>query len=376
MQSFLASLQGQWLYTGIAALAAVTAALIVHGIGAKVAYRITRFRPVAKTLVRFSDRPAQFALPLLALQTAWQATPDDLLFIHSVRHITELLLITTLAWLTIRCVDAVVEASGILFPVNIEDNLRARRIQTQFRVLGQTLTFLIILLATAVALTTFPGASKVGTGLLASAGVAGLAVGFAAKPVLGNLLAGLQIAITQPIRLDDVVIVEGEWGRIEEITGTYVVVRIWDQRRLVVPLQWFIEHPFQNWTRSSSEIIGSIFLWIDYRMPVDAIRSEVMRICENTKDWDKRLCITQVTEASDHAMQVRVLVSTANADKGWDLRCHVREELIAFVQREYPQYLPRLRVEREEPTKKTTDRCHPEPSGLPGQPKPETRNFP
>jgi small-conductance mechanosensitive channel len=353
MQSVLTSLQGQWLYTGIAALVALVFALIVHWIGVKVAYRVTRFRPVANALIRYADKPAQFVLPLLALQAAWQASPDDLFFIHSLRHITELLLITALAWLAIRFVDATIEASNILFPVNIENNLRARGIQTQFRVLGQTLTFLIILIATAVALTTFPGASKIGTGLLASAGVAGLAVGFAAKPVLGNLLAGLQIAITQPIRLDDVVIVEGEWGRIEEITGTYVVVRIWDQRRLVVPLQWFIEHPFQNWTRTSSEIIGSIFLWIDYRMPIAALRTEVTRICDNAKDWDKRLCSTQVTEASDRAIQIRVLVSTTNADKGWDLRCHVREELIAFVQREYPQYLPRLRVESEDPAKKT-----------------------
>lgn len=341
----LHSFESQWLYTALAALIAVSAALIVHHIGTKIVRRITRFRPVADTLARYSEKPAQFLLPLLALQTTWQSAPNDLILIGTIRHITELALIGALAWLAIRCVAAITEATAILYPVNIADNLHARRIQTQFRVLGRTVIFLITLLSVAAALTTFPGVRQVGTGLLASAGVAGLAIGFAAKPVLGNLLAGLQIAITQPIRLDDVVIVEGEWGRIEEITGTYVVVQLWDQRRLVVPLQWFIEHPFQNWTRISSEIIGSVFIWVDYRMPIAPLRAEVARICDSSEKWDRRVCVTQVTDASERAIQVRILMSTTNSDRGWDLRCHLREELIAFVQREYPQYLPQLRIE-------------------------------
>lgn len=351
MPDFLPPHESQWLFTGIAALVAVACALVVHQIGRRIAWRVTRSRPVAHTLVRFSDRPVQFLLVLIALQTAWRATPDELLFIGAIRHATDLALIVAITWLALRGIAAITEVTAILYPLNIADNLRARRIQTQFRVLGRTLSFLTVLLAASAVLMTFPGVRQVGTGLLASAGVAGLAVGFAAKPILGNLLAGLQIAITQPIRLDDVVIVEGEWGRIEEINGTYVIVRIWDQRRLVVPLQWFIEHPFQNWTRITSEIIGTVFIWVDYRMPIARLRSEVTRICENAREWDRRLCVTQVTDASDRAVQVRILVSTADADKGWDLRCHVREELIAFVQREYPQYLPRLRIEsgRESP---------------------------
>ena len=186
---------------------------------------------------------------------------------------------------------------------------------------------------------------QIGTSLLASAGLVGIVAGFAARPVLGNLIAGLQIGLSQPIRLDDVVIVEGEWGVVEEITGTYVVVRIWDQRRLVVPLQWWIEHPFQNWTRSSAELIGTVFLWVDYRMPLAPLRAALEQACKSSPDWDGRLALLQLTDTNEQAIQLRALVTSANASKNWDLRCHVREQLIDFVQREYPQYLPRLRAE-------------------------------
>lgn len=348
-------IEHRWIYTGVAALLAVLAALIVHRVGATVAHQITQSRPLVNTLIRFAAKPVQIALPLLALQTVWQSAPNDLLLIEATRHVTALALIGTLTWLAVRCVDAMAEATAMLYPVDAADNLHARRIQTQFRVLAQTLRFLIVLIGASAALMTFPGVRQIGTGLLASAGVAGLVVGFAAKPVLGNLLAGLQIAIAQPIRLDDVVIIEGEWGRIEEITGAYVVVHIWDQRRLVVPLQWFIEHPFQNWTRTSSEIIGSVFLWLDYRMPLAPLRTEVERVCKNTQEWDHRVCVTQVTEANERSMQVRVLVSTADSSLCWDLRCRVREELISFIQREYPQYLPRLRIETEDRSRRNTE---------------------
>jgi hypothetical protein len=162
---------------------------------------------------------------------------------------------------------------------------------------------------------------------------------------LGNLIAGLQIALAQPIRLDDVVIIEGEWGRIEEITGTYVVVRIWDERRLVVPLNYFIENPFQNWTRTTSQLIGSVFLWLDYRMPLEPLRAELQRLCKQAPQWDGRVCVLQVTDANEQAMQLRVLVSTVDSGTGWDLRCFVREGLIAFVQAHYPQHLPLRRTE-------------------------------
>jgi small-conductance mechanosensitive channel len=146
-------------------------------------------------------------------------------------------------------------------------------------------------------------------------------------------------------RLDDVVIVEGEWGRVEEIGRTFVVVAIWDQRRLVVPLQYFIEKPFQNWTRSSAEILGTVFLWVDYGMPLEPLRAELARVCKDAPEWDGRVCLVQVTDTSERAMQLRVLVSAADSGKAWDLRCRVREALIAWMQRAYPQHLPRLRAD-------------------------------
>jgi small-conductance mechanosensitive channel len=204
---------------------------------------------------------------------------------------------------------------------------------------------LIILVGTGMALMTLPLLRQIGTSLLASAGVAGLIVGFAAKPVLGNLLAGLQLAISQPIRLDDVVIVENEWGQIEEITGTYVVVRIWDQRRLIVPLQWFIEHPFQNWTRSSSELLGAVNLWVDFRLPLEPLRAEAQRLCSILSEWDGRVCVVQVTETNERAMQVRILVSAPDAPRAFDLRCKMREGLLDFIQGRYADCLPRIRGE-------------------------------
>ena len=345
MIEFVRSIEGRWLYAGLAALVALLAALVIHRLALAIARRLSRSSPVLNTLTSFAARPTQLALPLLALQTVWQSVPDDLFLIGAVRHLTTLALIGALTWLALRCVAAAVEATALLSPVDTADNLHARRIQTQFRVLANSLHFLIVLIGAAAALMTFPGVHQIGVSLLASAGVAGLVIGFAAKPVLGNLLAGLQIALTQPIRLDDVVIVQGEWGRVEEITGAFVVVQVWDERRLVVPLQWFIENPFQNWTRTSSKIIGSVFLWLDYRMPLAPLRSEAERICAHAPEWDRRICATQVTDTSERSMQVRVLVSAADSSLCWDLRCRMREELISFIQREYPQHLPQLRIE-------------------------------
>ena len=192
---------------------------------------------------------------------------------------------------------------------------------------------------------TFPGVRQIGASMLASAGVAGIVIGFAARPVLSNLLAGVQIALTQPIRLRDSVVVEGEWGWIEEIRATYVVVRIWDRRRLLLPLQWFIDHPFENWTRTSSNLIGVVSLWVDYRMPMQPLREEVTRLCEASDFWDGDLAILQVVDSTERGVRVRALVTAADGPRTWELRCLVREGLIDYVQREYPGYLPRVRAE-------------------------------
>lgn len=320
-------------------------ALLVQRVGLALAQRLTRSMPVAATVVRHCRAPTQLLLPLMALQAVWQGAPNDLALIGGVRHANALLLLTALTWLGLRAVRGVAHGVTDLHPVDVEDNLHARRIHTQTRLLARTAMFTIVLTGLALMLMTFPGARQFGTSLLASAGVVGLVVGIAARPIFSNLIAGLQIALAQPIRLDDVLIVEGEWGRVEEITGTYVVLKIWDERRLIIPLQWFIEHPFQNWTRKGAGITGTVFLWVDYRTPMAPLRAEAQRLCEASPDWDRRLCKLEVTEAGEGAMQLRLLVTSASSGRNWDLRCQVREGLVDFMQREYPQHLPVMRAE-------------------------------
>ena len=333
----------------IAALVALIAALIAYRIGRAIVLRLVRFSVLLASLASAIDVPASLVMPLAALQVVWHGAPNDLYLIGGVRHANGLLLIAALTWAAMRAVHGLANGVIRLNPVDVADNLRARRVHTQARVLSRTVMGAILVAGFSMMLMTFPGARQVGASLLASAGVAGLIVGIAARPVFSNLIAGLQIALSQPIRLDDVLIVQGEWGRVEEITGTYVVLRIWDQRRLIIPLQWFIENPFQNWTRNSAEIIGTVFLWVDYSMPLEPLREVARRACEASPHWDGRLCLLQVTEAGERAMQLRVLVTSADSSKSWDLRCAVREALIEYIQREHPQALPRMRAELDGP---------------------------
>ncbi|MGX9719223.1 mechanosensitive ion channel family protein [Stenotrophomonas acidaminiphila] len=296
-------------------------------------------------IVRVVSLPLAFFLPLLFLEMALGATPLQGRALQATQQLLHVGVVACLTWLLVRAVAAGERAILRSHPIEVADNLAARRIQTQARVLSRVLMGAIVLCGVAVVLLTFPQVRQVGKTLLASAGIVGLVAGIAARPVFGNLIAGLQIALTQPIRLDDVVIVEGEWGRIEEIGSSYVVVRIWDERRMVVPLSWFIENPFQNWTRRSADLLGTAFLWLDYRTPVAAVRAELERICRGTPLWDGRVCVTQVTETSEHAIQVRLLVSARSSGDAFDLRCIVRERMIEFLAREHPHALPRLRAE-------------------------------
>ncbi len=333
----------------VAALAVVLA-LLVHRAGSVLVLRLTRSMPVAAMAAQQAKAPARLLLPIIALQAVWQGAPDDFPLIGAVRHGNSLLLLLALTWLALRAARGVAQGVISLHPVNVADNLNARRIHTQTRMLARVAMFTVLLAGLALMLMTFPGARQFGASLLASAGVVGLVAGIAARPVFSNLIAGLQIALAQPIRIDDVLIVNGEWGRVEEITGTYVVLKIWDERRLIVPLQWFIENPFQNWTRSSAQITGTVFVWVDYRMPLEPLRDAARHACEAAPEWDKRLCLLQVVEAGESSMQLRVLVSSANSGLNWDLRCKVREALVDFMQREYPQHLPMMRAELAEPT--------------------------
>jgi len=222
--------------------------------------------------------------------------------------------------------------------------LHARKMHTQLRIIERIIIFIIVFIALASVLLTFDSIRKVGISLFASAGVAGLVLGLAAQRVIGSMLAGIQLAITQPIRIDDVVIVENEWGWIEEITLTYVVVKIWDKRRLVVPSTYFIEKPFQNWTRTSSRILGTVYIYTDYSMPIEALRNEFKRIVEQSGLWDGEVANVQVTNSTNHSLEVRFLMSAVDSPTLWDLRVYAREQLVEYMQKNHPDKLPRARV--------------------------------
>ena len=250
-----------------------------------------------------------------------------------------------LAWLAARGVLLAEDLLLARFDLEARDNLRARKLYTQVRVANRVLGVVLALVTLALVCMRFETFRQVGAGLLASAGVAGLVVGLAAQKTIAGALAGIQLAFTQPIRLDDVVVVEGEWGRIEEITFTYVVVRIWDQRRLIVPVARFLEAPFQNWTRVSAEVWGTVMLYADLTVPVDKVREELARYAAAHPKWDGQVCGLQVTGASERSLELRALVSARDSSALWDLRCDVREHLAAYLRDVLPGSLPRTRAE-------------------------------
>lgn len=255
------------------------------------------------------------------------------------------LMIAAIGWAATAIISYALKRRIERLDLTASDNLRARKSVTRLDVLRRVWVVFGGVATLAAALTVVPWARQIGVSIFASAGIAGIAVGIAARPVLSNLIAGLQIAFTQPIRLDDVVIVEGEWGRIEEIDLFYVVVRIWDARRLVVPLSYFIEQPFQNWSRKSTQIIGTIYWALDYRAPIDAMRAKLDELVADNDLWDGQTVVLQVTEADRDTLQLRALASARNASDAWDLRCQIREAMIAWLQAEHPEALPRQRLD-------------------------------
>lgn len=343
VESFLDAASHPWFATVVTAAIVVAALVVVHLALRYLALRITARTPLLHALVERNGMPIALTLPIFGVTVLLDLTPDSLPMIAQTRHLATLALIVALTWVGLRSVSAIGEGVLSAYGDDHSDVFQARRVRTQSRVLSRIMSFMVVLVGASALLMTFPSVRQIGTSMLASAGVAGIVIGFAARPVLSNLLAGLQIAITQPIRIDDVVIVEKEWGWIEHIHSTYVVVRIWDQRRLVVPLNYFIENPFQNWTRDSSELTGVVTWWVDYRMPIAPLREALERLCKSDPDWDGRLQTLQVVDSSDRAIQLRALVSARDAPSTWDLRCRIREGMIDFIQREYPQFLPQLR---------------------------------
>ncbi|TBW28966.1 mechanosensitive ion channel family protein [Gramella sp. KN1008] len=261
-----------------------------------------------------------------------------------VGHVSVIGIIFSVAWFLILLFKVFKKRMLRKYDVESTDNLKARKVYTQYMILENIVIFIIVILALGIALMSFDSIRSVGVSLLTSAGIAGIIIGLAAQKAIGTLLAGIQIAITQPIRLDDVVIVEGEWGWIEEINLTYVVVRVWDKRRLVVPTTYFIENTFQNWTRTSADILGTVYIYADYGLPIDALRNEQTRLLNSTDLWDGNVNVLQVTNTTEKSVELRVLVSARNSPTAWDLRVFLREKLLEFIQKEYPQFLPKSRV--------------------------------
>lgn len=264
-----------------------------------------------------------------------------------VNHISIIGIVVSIAWFLIFSFKVFKNQMLKKYDVDSANNLKARKIYTQYTILENIIIFIIVILALGISLMSFDSIRSIGVSVLTSAGIAGIIIGLAAQKAIATLLAGIQIAITQPIRLDDVVIVEGEWGWIEEINLTYVVVRIWDKRRLVVPTTYFIEKPFQNWTRTSADILGTVYIYADYGIPFDAIRKEQTRLLEATDLWDGNVDVMQVTNATEKTVELRVLVSAKNSPTAWDLRVYLREKLLVFIKENYPEYLPKARITLE-----------------------------
>ncbi|MGA3009224.1 MAG: mechanosensitive ion channel domain-containing protein [Terracidiphilus sp.] len=349
MTGFLALSQKDWIY-GLVLFASV----IVFGNGIHfVVFRILRKQKVQTGprdlgLKRYIALPARGVLLLIGLRIILPHLPKiPAELLEQLNQFVECLTVLFVGWLAIGGVYVFQAFMLSRFDTTVADNFRARSVHTQMQFFRRLLIAIVVLLDAGALLWSLhdPRLWKFGTGLLASAGLASLVLATAAKSTASNLIAGMQIALTEPIRIDDVVVINGDWGRIEEITSTYVIVRVWDERRLVVPLSFFIEQPFENWTRRRGDLLGTAFLYVDYSVPVEPLRAELLRVVTESPLWDKRVCGLQVTNLTDRSMELRCLVSAAGSSQCFDLRCVVREKMIAFIKENYPLGLPSLRVE-------------------------------
>jgi len=336
-----------WLWSAALLAGAAIIGLVAHRIIFAAAHHITKRkdRPILGSIIRYGEKPAQLILLLAAIEAVMPLLPLPPRVALVAERITGLGLIACVGWLLIALVQVLDELVAYRHDVNVRENLAARRIRTQVQMLRRVTVSIIVIVTVGVMLMTVPAIRNIGETLLASAGLAAIVTGFAAQSTLSNLLAGIQVAFTQPIRLGDAVVVEGEWGWIEEINITYVVVRIWDLRRLIVPVSYFIQKPFQNWTRDQADLLGTVLLYADYSVPVEAVRNELHRVLEMSKLWDGKVWRLQVTNATDRTVELRALMSAPNSPTAWDLRCYVREKLILFLQQQFPQSLPRMRAE-------------------------------
>lgn len=353
MQGVLENSVVVWLSTTAVAGVAVFAG---HAILFRVLCRMTRGRPLSFSVVEQARKPALALVGSFVLYVSAFGAPVSDSMRNVLRHVLALILIALIGWLSTRVAYLLMEAVVRRQEVELRDNLRARKVRTQLIMVRRLISVIIWILAGAAMLTTFTEVRALGASIFASAGVIGIVAGVAAQSTVGNLVAGIQIALTEPIRLDDVVIVEGEWGRIEEITLSFVVVGLWDKRRLVLPVSYFTQTPFQNWTRTGAELIGSVYVYTDYTVPVDEVRLEFDRILQASEHWDGNASALQVTDATESTVQLRAIMSARDAPTAWDLRCEVREKVVAFLQDRYPGSLPRVRADLFSELKPVVDR--------------------
>ncbi|WP_018616322.1 mechanosensitive ion channel family protein [Segetibacter koreensis] len=329
------------------ALVAVLTGFIFKGVATLILHLYSKTNlnySVFRSILGRLNKPLTFFLPLITLNLVLPLMELNKTQFNIINKITGILLIVSFSMVLVAVVKIFEDFLYHIYDLNKSDNLRERKIRTQIQFIRKLIISLIIVLAIGAVLLSFSSLRKIGTGLLTGVGISGIIVGLAAQRSLGNLLAGLQIAFTQPIRLDDVLVVEGEYGRVEEITMTYVVLSVWDQRRLILPINYFIEKPFQNWTRNTAEILGTVFLYLDYSAPFDEIKKEFNRLLEHTDLWDKRVSGMQITNSTESTVEIRFLISAANSGKAFDLRCYIRENIITFIQKNYPDALPAHRA--------------------------------
>ncbi|OKO81378.1 mechanosensitive ion channel family protein [Bradyrhizobium sp. NAS96.2] len=351
MRDFLTELEHtfRWVPDWVVGLGLITGAiavaLIVHSIAQRLVHRMVRSQnSVAPQLLERTSGPSRLALCLAAVALVLPLAPLDDLLRLTLGHVFGVAVIALVGWISIRAVDMASARYLDKFRLDVAENFLARKHVTQVRVFKRVTDTLIVIIAVSTALMTFDSVRQYGVSLFASAGAAGLIVGLAARPLLSNLIAGVQIAVTQPIRIEDAVIIENEWGWVEDIASTYVVIRLWDWRRMVVPLSYFIERPFQNWTRDAQSLIGAIALHVDYSADVPGIRKKLEQVAKESRLWDGAVVNLQVIDTHPRTIELRALVSARNAPQSWDLRCEIREKLLAFIRDEMPEALPRDRA--------------------------------
>lgn len=322
------------------------ATLVVDVVGL---YLVRRYFPQGRTaslavsVIRNIRHAVTLLLPLVAVDISVAAVHLSGRLRSDLLHAISVALVLAVAFVVVRLTYVLDDVVLFHYRVDVADNLRARRVQTQLQILRRVIVLAVGVIAVAAILLSFRSVRAAGAGLLASAGLVGVLGGLAARPTVANLVAGVQIAVSQPIRVDDVVVVEGHWGRIEDIALTYVVVRVWDLRRLVVPISYFVSNPFENWTRTAATILGWVNLEVDFCTPVDEVRAEFHRIVSASSNWDRGVAVLQVSDSNASTMRLRALMSASDSSRSWDLQCEVREKLIGFLHRYHPEALPRLR---------------------------------